>query len=108
MKMNRSIVLVGVVLCVFCLTPYSKATTLNVNLDLQYSDPGDVNSGGNWTVSALAGNFGLAGITFKVSPANFTGDFLVSNSVSRCNNPSLLVEASDLRLLTATILQLRL
>ncbi|WP_197530519.1 PEP-CTERM sorting domain-containing protein [Bythopirellula polymerisocia] len=79
--MNRSLVFVGVVLCVFCLTPYSKATTLNVNLDLQYSDPGDVNSGGNWTVSALAGNFGLAGITFKISPANFTGDFLVSNTV---------------------------
>ena len=85
MKMKRSSVFegvfTGVLACVFCLTSNAEATTLNVNLDLQYSDPGDMSSGGNWTVSALAGDFGLAGITFDILQANFAGDFLISNSI---------------------------
>ena len=50
-------------------------------MDLEYNVPGDLNSGGNWTVSALAGDFGLAGITFGILPANFAGDFLISNTI---------------------------
>jgi len=79
--MIRSILFVGSLVCALCFAHEANATTLNVNLDLVFSDPGDVNSGGNWTVSALAGDFGLAGIVFDILPANFAGNFLISNTI---------------------------
>ncbi len=84
--MSRSIFFVGAVVCAFCFAHEANATTLNVNLDLVFNDPNDVNSGGNWTVSALAGDFGLAGITFDILPANFAGNSLISNTIFEVQN----------------------
>ena len=68
--MNRTMLFVGALACALCLAHGANATTLDVNLDLDFNNPDDTNSGGNWTVSALAGDFGLAGIFFEISPAN--------------------------------------
>jgi len=79
--MIRSMLYVGTLVCALGVVCEANATTLNVNLDLEFTDPGDMNSGGNWTVSALAGDFGLAGIVFDVLPANFAGNFLISDTI---------------------------
>jgi len=79
--MIRSVSFVGVVICALCFVHGANATTVAVNLNLEFTDPSDISSGGDWTVSALAGNFGLAGIIFDVDPANFTGNFLISNTI---------------------------
>lgn len=79
--MYRLVLLVCSVVGVFCVAQVAEATTLDVNLALDFTDPNDAASGGNWTVSALAGDFGLAGIAFDVVPSNFTGNFLISNAI---------------------------
>lgn len=79
--MIRSFMLIGAFSCALVLAPGAYATTLDVNLDLEFNNPNDMASGGNWTVSALAGDFGLAGITFDILPANFAGNFLISNTI---------------------------
>ena len=84
--MIRSMMFVCALVCALVSVHKVQATTLNVNLDLAFNDPADMNSGGNWTVSALSGNFGLAGITFDILPANFAGNFLISNTIFEVQN----------------------
>jgi hypothetical protein len=79
--MNRYVLFVCVVVCTLSLNHVAGATTVDANLSLDFTNPNDAGSGGNWTVSALAGDFGLAGISFDVVPSNFAGTFLISNTV---------------------------
>ena len=54
--MKRYVLFVCAVVCVLSLVHGAGATTLDVNLDLIFANPNDDASGGNWTVSALAGD----------------------------------------------------
>jgi len=89
--MIRSILFVGAVVCTVGVACEANATTLNVNLDLVFNDPNDMNSGGNWTVSALAGDFGLCLRTLQ-------GIFSSLIQSLKYKIPNLSVEAWDLRL----------
>lgn len=87
--MNRY--LLPICAMVFALTLVQVASaTVDVKLNLEFNNPKDADSGGNWTVSALAGHSGLAGIEFQIEPANFTGDFLISNTIFTAQPFSLL------------------
>ena len=68
------------------------ATTVNdanaqfvaVTLDLDFNNPADVNSGGNWTVVASTfggGTLGISDLTLVISDANFNGGFLVPSNI---------------------------
>lgn len=79
--MSRYVLFVCSVVCALSVVQVASATTLEVNLNLDFIDSNDAASGGIWTVSALAGDFGLAGIAFDVVPSNFFGNFLISNTI---------------------------
>jgi len=79
--MSRYVMFVCSLVCALSVVQVAGATTLEVNLALDFTDPNDAASGGNWTVSALAGDFGLAGVEFDVVPSNFAGTFLISNTI---------------------------
>ena len=79
--MSRFASVVVASLCALIFANAVKASDISVSLNLNFNNPFNINSGGDWTVVAKADSFGLAGISFDVSPADFTGNFLVSNTV---------------------------
>ncbi|MCG8448985.1 MAG: PEP-CTERM sorting domain-containing protein [Pirellulales bacterium] len=79
--MSRFASVVVASLCALIFANEVKAGDISVSLNLNFNNPFNINSGGDWTVVAKADSFGLAGISFDVSPADFTGNFLVSNTV---------------------------
>jgi hypothetical protein len=84
--MNRYVLSVCAMVCVFPLVQVANADTVDVHLSLDFVDTGDAGSGGTWTVSALADEMGLAGIVFDIEPADFTGNFLISNTIFEVQN----------------------
>ena len=84
--MNRCVTFLCVMLCALSSVQVAGASTVDANLSLVFNNPADIGSGGTWTVSALAGNFGLAGIVFDLLPSNFSGNFLISNTIFEIQN----------------------
>ena len=71
--MIRHISFVGVVLCAVILPGFVSAAAISLSLNLDFNDPNNFNSGGNWTVVAKADERGIAGIVLALedSTLNF-------------------------------------
>src|SRR3954447_4936553 len=53
----------------------AQAQTIDLSLNVLYSSPSDVNSGGTWLLVAKSSNFGIAGLTTRVAGINSPTDF---------------------------------
>jgi hypothetical protein len=98
--MIRYVLSVCAMFCAFSLVQVANAATVDVNLSLDFAVFGDAGSGGTWTVSALADELGLAGIVFDIEPAEFTGNFLISNTIFEVQNYSPLGSGLGFELVT--------
>ncbi len=68
--MIRSILFVGAVVCTLAISSIATAAIVDLSLNLDLSNPSDINSGGTWIAVAKADEKGLAGIAFLVEGGN--------------------------------------
>ncbi len=72
--MLRHISFIGIVLCAFVLPVLASAATISLSLNLDFNDPNNFSSGGDWTIVAKADEQGIAGIVLNLddSTLNFS------------------------------------
>jgi hypothetical protein len=64
--MRRAFCILSMLLPVLVAAP-ATAQTIDVSLNVFYSNPANVNSGGTWELVAKSGNFGIAGVSLLVT-----------------------------------------
>jgi hypothetical protein len=63
----------------------AEAQTIDLSLNVFYSSPSDVNSGGTWLLVAKSSNFGIAGLTTRVTGISAPTDFAPRATVNGSN-----------------------
>src|SRR4051812_1994508 len=63
----------------------AEAQTIDLSLNVFYSSPSDVNSAGTWSLSAKSSNFGIAGLTTRVTGISSPTDLAPRATVNGSN-----------------------
>ncbi len=80
--MIRSLLFVGAVFCTLLISNCAVAANVDLSLNLEFTSPADMTSGGTWIAVAKADEKGLAGIAFLVEGGNDDASSLVPAGAS--------------------------